>query len=92
MGNAICEKRFVICEIKIARHASAKCAKSHMTKAKRIRPFSATVQITLLPFVVFGEGGLLECLRAKTIAQIFSATCTHVCKMRAKCVQHACER
>ena len=73
MGNAICEKRFAKC--KIARHANAKCAKSHMTKAKRVRPFSATVQITLLPFVVFGEGGLLKCLRAKTIAQIFSATC-----------------
>ena len=40
--------------------------------------------ITLLPFVVLGEGGLLECLRAKTVlSHVFLALLAHACPTRA---------
>ena len=53
MGNAKRETRNAKC--KIACHANAKCAKSHMTKAKRERPFSATVMKGFVGSMVYHE-------------------------------------
>ena len=49
---------------------------------------------TLIKFVVFGEGNLLECLHTKIIAHIFSDTCrcvSHVCETSVKCVKNTCD-